>query len=128
MATILVKQNAPGDTSIRILASDGSSYTTLALLQAAGKTPFPGLDPGMNLGKLSTRSIATGGTADGSPFSFLYNQAKPASIAAMKYQSGSGQERQEGSTKSLGNELFMLWELWFAMSVGTDIFEATFEY
>jgi hypothetical protein len=124
----LVQENAPGDTSIRILASDGSSYTTLALLEAAGKIPFPGLDPGMNLGKLSVRSIATGGTSDGSAFYYLISQTQPSSTANMKYVSGGGQERQMGSDKSLGNELLMLWQLWFAMSVGTDIFESAFEY
>lgn len=126
--TMLVTENAPGDTAIRILAADGSSYTTLALLEAAGKTPWPGLDPGMNMGKLSIRSIATGGTTDGSGFNYIINEIKPSAISSMKRVSGGGQERQSGSTKAFGNDLQFVWQLWFAMSVSTDIIEATFEY
>lgn len=124
---ILVTENAPGDTSIRILASDGSSYTTFALLEAAGKEPWPGLDTGMNLGKLSVRSIATGGATNGSPFNYVYNQTQPSAISTMKFVSGGGQERQSGSDSAFVNHL-MLWQLWFAMSVSTDMLEATFEY
>ncbi len=126
--TMLVTEATPTDTAIRILASDGTSYTTKALLDAAGKVPWPGLDPGMNLGKLSVRSLAAGGVTNGSGFNYIINQTKPGSIATMKFVSGGGQERQSGSTKSFGNELSMVWQLWFAMSVNTDILEATFEY
>ena len=126
--TMLVTENAPTDTSIRILASDGTSYTTLALLEAAGKQPWPALDPGMNLGKLSVRSLAAGGVTNGSGFNYIINQTKPSAISSMKFVSGGGQERQSGSTKAFGNDLLMVWQLWFAMSVATDILEACFEY
>ena len=61
----------PPDTSWRVIASDGTTYTTLAALLAAGKTPYPGLDPGAYLQSLSIVSVAGG--APGSAFSFRKN-------------------------------------------------------
>lgn len=63
----IVKHAVPGDTAWRIVASDGTTYTTYALLVAAGKVPYPGLDAGGHLEWMTLRS-ETGAGADGDPF------------------------------------------------------------
>lgn len=75
----------PGVITWVVIATDGTSYASLALLAAAGKRPWPqsytlsgtitpGIDPGMNmLGPLVAQSDAGG--ANGSPFYIEINQA-----------------------------------------------------
>jgi len=118
----------PGDTAIRILAADGTSYTTLTALQTAGKQPFPALDPGMNLGKVSVRTIDSSDESTSSDFDYQINTAKPSSINNMVHVSGGGQERQTGSTKANVNEGVMLWNVWFALSAAGDTLECVLEY
>ena len=80
------------DTAWRAVATDGTAYTTLALLVAAGKTPFPGLDPGVTLATLLARSIAPAGPSDGSAFYIQFNSAtQPGSDNAAHFVSASGQ-------------------------------------
>lgn len=125
----LVTECTPGDTAIRILAADGTSYTTLALLNAAGKQPWPALDPGMNsLGKLSVRTIDSSGESTSSDFYYLINKVKPAATSSMVHVSGGGQERQIGNTQADSNALLTVWQVWFALTASTDVFEAVLEY
>lgn len=59
--------NASESGAWKIIASDGSSYSTLALLTAAGKNPYPYLGAGMFLQYLTLRS-ENGSGAAGSGF------------------------------------------------------------
>lgn len=78
-------------TTWQILATDGVGYATYALLLAAAKTPWPGLDPGMDLQVLNARS-ENGAGADGSPFYVRFNTtAAPGSDDEAELVSGSGQ-------------------------------------
>lgn len=52
---------SPGDTNWHVIASDGTPYTTMALLLAAGKRPYPGIDPGGRIKSCLLRSITTAG-------------------------------------------------------------------
>lgn len=62
---------APNGTSWVVVASDGTTYSTVAALLAAGKRPYPGLDPGGRIGSCLLHSISsTGGAGSG----FLYKR------------------------------------------------------
>ena len=115
----VTKEITPGDTAVHFVASDGSIYATLAALQAAGKTAWPGLDPGCNqAGMLCVRSIAASGSADGSPFYYATNT--PTAVqTSMTYVSGSGQERQVSGT---------LWCVAIKATSATDIIELEWRY
>lgn len=53
----------PGVTTWVFLASDNSTYATMALLLAAGKKPYPSLDFGQRLGTCLLHTAASDGTA-----------------------------------------------------------------
>jgi len=90
-------------------------------LKAAGKVPWPGLDPGMFLQTLDMRTEGTGTAgADGSSFWYLLNQAvTPTTTAQGKLVSGSGQ------TIVLSGPLN---NLWYYKSVAGDLFMVEGKY
>jgi hypothetical protein len=101
---------AVGSTSWRVISSDGNAYASISALLAAGKTPFASQDAG-NFSEVSVRSIATGGTSDGSAFEVEINKASAPTNGA--FCSGSGQ--------TIVNPDGPVWNLWAKMSVSTDI-------
>ena len=64
-----------GATGWHIIATDGTGYTTPALMLAAGKKPFPSLPLGSIVASLETKGIAAGGGAPGSPYYISINPA-----------------------------------------------------
>lgn len=93
-------QVAPATTSWVVIASDGTAYTTVALLLAAGKTPFPktnrtnstpgtvGLDPGMKIQSITLNTVNAG--APGSAFYVEFNpQTAPSGTAGEFIASGA---------------------------------------
>lgn len=89
----ICKHYTAAGTAWGLLASDGTLYTgatAYASLIAAGKQPFPGLEPGPGLQYLSLRS-ENGSGADGSPFYYrLGSTVLPASDDEGWLVSGSG--------------------------------------
>jgi len=100
-----------------VMASDGALYTTLAALLAAGKVPFPGLDPMMNMGELTLHSENSG--ANGSPFFFRVNTATAPTSDNAVHEAGGGQ--QYGIEGTITN-------LWLAVTDGTDKVIASLRY
>ena len=80
----------PADTSWYVVAQDGTTYASLALLLAAGKRTYPGLDGGGKIDSCLIRSIDTGG-ADGSAFDVAQDKAA-APTNPDDLVSGSGQQ------------------------------------
>lgn len=106
-----------------MVASDGSTYTTVAALLAAGKQPFPksdgthGLDLGMKLQSVTLSSANAG--AAGSPFYVAYNpQTPPAGTAAEEIQPG-GLYFTEGGHIS---------QLWLALTAAGDTIDLLARY
>lgn len=99
-----------GSTSWRVISSDGNAYASLAALAAANKTPYAAQEAG-NFAEVSVRSIATGGTTDGSGFEVEVN--KSAAPTNGTFCSGSGQ--------TIVNPDGPIWNLWVKMSSATDI-------
>lgn len=60
----------------RVIAADGTGYQDLAAMAAAGKSPWPGLDPGMYPHRIRIRS-ENGSGASGAAFYVAINQGKP---------------------------------------------------
>lgn len=117
-----VEDTTTTDTNWRIVATDGVAYTTVALLLAANKSPFPHLDPGMFPGAVLIRSIAADGVSDGSPFYADWNKATtgPTDGVASVFVSGSGQQISlPGGT---------YWNFWIRKTVATDLIKITIFY
>lgn len=96
------------DTNINFIAHDGTGYTTLALLYAAGKYPFPCLDPSnpsINPGMYPKALLArteNGSGADGGNAYIAFNISTiPASSATMSLIDGAGGQTyvKEGVTQ-----------------------------
>lgn len=115
----LAIQDSQNDTNWHILATDGTAYTTLALLLAAGKSPFPSLDPGVYCHPV-LKSLASGGTTDGSPFHFAWNKLTAPTDATSMEVSGNGQ------TWELPGMILNL--LWLEKSVGSDLINVMVTY
>lgn len=64
---------APASTSWVVVASDGSTYSTMALLIAAGKRPYPGLDHGGRIGTCLLHAVTSSGGA-GSPIYYALDE------------------------------------------------------
>lgn len=116
-------QITPATTLWVIVASDGSTYTTKALLLAAGKQPFPksdgtiGLDLGMKLQSVTLSSV-NGGVA-GSPFYVAFNpQAPPSGTAAEGIQPGG----------IYFNETGHISQLWIALTASGDTIDILSRY
>lgn len=78
----------------RVVASDLTVFASMALLLAAGKKPWPGLDQGQTCESLIVRSD-TGAGADGAPFYIAFNRTDavlPTDATADDLVSGSGQQ------------------------------------
>ena len=102
-------QPVPSDTAWRIVASDGSTYTTVAALISMGKVPFPLVDAGITIQTLTMRTINA--NADGSPFYFSINpQVVPTGIAG-QLVSGSGQQFVAPGS---------IWQLWVKLTAAGD--------
>ena len=114
----ITQQAVPGDTSWRIVASDGTTYTSTALMLAAGRVPFPSLDPGMFLQTITLRSVNAG--ADGSPFYYAKNpNPTPPTGTNGQLVSGSGQQMV-----AAGN----VWTVWVKLTAATDTIELLGQY
>lgn len=99
MGVIFVQPYAPNQrilhaitaaTTWQMLATDGTGYATYAALQAAARTPWPGLDPGADLQILNARSENAAG-ADGSSFYIRFNTTVAPIDDEAELVSGSGQ-------------------------------------
>lgn len=116
-------QLAPATTSWVIVASDGSTYTTKALLLAAGKQPFPksdgtiGLDLGMKLQSVTLSSVNAG--AAGSPFYVAFNpQTPPSGTAAELIEPGGIYFNETGHVS----------QLWVALTTAGDTIDLLARY
>lgn len=107
----LVQKAAPGVASAwYIVASDGSTYTSLANLVAASKKVYPGLDPGMFLQGLTLKSEASAGGAGSAFYAAVNPQSTP---------SGTG-----SAEMVLSGEEFTftggVWQVWVYLTTATD--------
>jgi hypothetical protein len=109
----------PSDTSWRVVASDGTTYTTLALLVAAGKTPFPAGNTFASIVaspcRLYARSDASG--SDGSNFYVATNQKTAPTTGQLIDGSGGQQLVIDGPFQNL----------WLKTN-GTDQIDLLFQY
>lgn len=118
------QQSAPGVTTWVIIATDGTTYGTLALLRAAGKTPYPasngtiGLDLGMKIQTLTMRSVTSAG-ADGSPFYCNINPEVTPTGTNGQLISGSGQQFVHAGH---------IWTVWVSLTTSTDTIELLGSY
>lgn len=114
------------DTKWHVVAMDGTGYTTLALLLAAGKTPYPfgnsttpGLDPGHFLQGLIVRSMVAGTGADGSAFYIAVSRG-----AAFSSLASEALRDQQSLLVSGGGQMFGydggLWNVWVRKTVASD--------
>lgn len=110
-------QYSTNSTAYQVLATDGTAYTTYADLVAAGKTAWPGLDPGMSVGALSI--VTRAADAAGSPFYFSLNNATA--------PSAGGGEWVPGGSIVVENP-GVITRFWFAKSAGTDILVPIYRY
>ena len=103
---------AGGATGWQIMALDGTGYTTVAAMQAAGKKPWPSLPLGAWDCLIKTKGIAAGGDAPGSAYQIVVNPTgggPPATgdeIAGLDYT-------QIDSTGYINT-------VWVSLSVGSD--------
>lgn len=96
-----------------ILASDSTTYTTLALLRAAGKKPFPGLDPGMFCQSVTVENVTAANA-----FAVAWNTAAAPSGDSATLVPGGSQFTFPGQ----------VWTVWLQKSVGADHIVATVLY
>lgn len=88
-----------------ILASDSTTYTTLALLLAAGKKPFPGLDPGMFCQSVTVEDVTAANS-----IAIGWNAATAPTGDSATLIPGGSQYTIPGQ----------IWNLWIQKSTGTD--------
>jgi len=111
--TIQFSQN---DTNMNVWATDGVGYTTYAALVAAGKTPWPNLDPGSYVNNIDVRTL-TGADADGSFCYFKTNPSTTPTKATAKSVSGSGQNFIAPG--------LIINQFWAQKVTGSDLLEVT---
>lgn len=116
-------QVVPATTSWVVIASDGTTYATVALLLAAGKQPFPksdgtrGLDLGMKVQSLTLSTVNTG--AAGSAFYVAYNpQTQPSGTAAELVQPGGVYFVEPGN----------ITQLWVSLTASGDTLDILLRY
>lgn len=124
--SVTIQDTYSADTAFHILATDGSGYASLAALKAAGKIPFPNLEPGQPVGRLLVRSIATGGTAAGSPFYFQLNPQGTTINPTPPVQGSS--PLVDGSGQTLSGGYGFVNQVWIAKTVSSDLVEVRAEY
>lgn len=100
-------------TSFLLLASDGSTYSSVALLLAAGKTPFPGLDPGM-----FAQSVTVENVTAANAIAVAWNTASTPTGDTSTLVPGGSQFTFPGQ----------VWNVWLQKSTGTDHVVATVLY
>ncbi len=109
-----------GGTGWKIIATDATSYDTLALLLAAGKVAWPALDPGEKLQHLVLVARATGAVTLGSGFYFRTNLATAPTYGALVLA---------GVTYSYPGmtpvERIIVDNLWIKQSAASDIINIT---
>lgn len=76
-----------------IVASDGVLYATLAALTAAGKKPWPGLDPPNSVAWFSLSTADSTGIAAGGAFCYSYNTTTAPTDTARSVFVPAGQSR-----------------------------------
>jgi len=113
-----VAKFSASSTSYRVIATDGVDYASLAALAAAGKTPFPGVDSGIQLGALAVVST-DGSNAAGSPIRVKLNSATAPT-------SGTGQWIP-GGTIGIFNPGIVT-SVWVQKTVGGDVAELIYRY
>lgn len=115
-----------GSSAWRIVSTDGNLYTDLAALLTAGKTPFPGGDPGMFPTQLMIRS-RTAAHADGGNFLVATNLATaPADTAAMVVDGAGGQTLVLPGVSPVS--VVHIVNVWIKPVTGTDYMVITAEY
>lgn len=122
-------------TAWRVIASDGSSYASLAALYTAGKKPFPYMQPACNPMSLEVSSDNGSGAAgsgfyfnrnQGAAFAALSTDAARDAISDLNY--GAGQkEVLPGQDPRLGH-FVPTFNVWIRKIAGGDktILKATF--
>lgn len=118
---------ADNSTVWEMIAEDGTGYTTLALMQAAGKLPYPAIAQfGQTLEHLTLRSI-NNANADGSQFYYALPSdssafeglvSDAARDAVANFCSGSGQTRTEPGFNGVSKRPISC--VWCRKTVGTD--------
>lgn len=108
-------------TAWQLLASDGTGYSSLALLLAVGKVCWPGLDKGMNIGALSLETRAA--DAAGSPFYYYINPPTAWQAAPL---AGGGEWVPGGAI--LVENPGSIYQLWVQKTVGTDVLVPIYRY
>lgn len=111
-------KHTDSSTSWLVLASDGTAYTSLAALQSAGKTPFPGLDAGITPDSILLQ-CKTGTFANGEAFLVAFNRSTaPTDSEAIVLS--SGQEYITIEEHGPGRSPLNYTNVWFRKTTGTD--------
>lgn len=105
---------AGGATGWQIMALDGTGYTTVAAMQAAGKKPWPSLPLGAWDCLVKTKGIASGGDAPGSAYQIAINGTGANNAAPTTGDSIAGNDYTEIDSPGYVNCI------WVNLSVGTD--------
>lgn len=103
---------APATTNWQIVAEDGTTYNTLALLLAALKRPYPGLFRGAKLESCLMRTISAAGAAGAAALYKRDTTTTPSAISDADGELG-------GSDQQIGLECpFQI--LWVKLTTSTD--------
>jgi len=105
-----VIQDSDTTTSWHVIASDGTGYTSFALMQAAGKLPWPNLPGGSMVNALSLEALAAAGGA-GSQIYYAWNTVTTPTVG-ISVLTGVRQVTPG-----------MIYNLWIQKTVGTDLVE-----
>lgn len=112
------------DTNIHCLATDGSGYATLALLNAAGKVAFPGVPPHPSAVVMRTED-GSGGA--GARFYFRINgDTAPADATTMQLVGNTDQMWTEPGLNPISRECIEV--VWFKKETAGDVFSANALY
>jgi hypothetical protein len=105
-----ILQDTDNTTAWHVIASDGTGYTSFALMEQAGKLPWPNLPGGSMVNAMSLEAIASGGGA-GSQIYYRWNTtitpSSGISVLTAVRQVTPG----------------MIYNLWIQKTVGTDVVE-----
>lgn len=114
----------PNSTDWVIVASDGTCYTTAALMAAAGKVAWPALDAGMGCQSVTAKSLASDGVSNGSAFQIAFNAASAPSTG--QHVSGGGQALTLAAGQVEG--MRHIYSVWIKASDATDLLNITLDY
>lgn len=108
-------KNTDNLTTILMIASDGVGYATYALLIAAGKVPWPGLDAGSIMPKVIVENLTTAGNS----FAVAWNTLTAPVVANMTQVLGNTVPFQiNGDVKNI----------WIIKTIGTDTIGITGQF